>query len=35
MLSCWRKVKPEKLAANMLMLERQVNGPLDTVSADG
>lgn len=28
-LSCWRKVKPEKLAANMLMLERQVNGPLD------
>jgi hypothetical protein len=23
-LSCWRKVKPEKLAADMLMLERQV-----------
>jgi hypothetical protein len=34
-LSCWRKVKPEKLAANMLMLERQVNGPLDTGSAAG
>ena len=33
-LSCWRKVKPEKLAANMLMLERQVNGPLARASAD-
>ena len=32
-LSCWRKVKPEKLAANMLMLERQVSGPLETGTA--
>jgi Phosphotransferase enzyme family len=34
-LSCWRKVKPEKLAANMLMLERQVNGPLEVARSGG
>jgi predicted trehalose synthase len=29
-LRCWEKVKPDRLAATMLMLERQVRGPLDT-----